>query len=89
MANALSTTDKLVQLRSLPAFRLVEHDDLRSLAERCQERSFRPGERVFTEGELGSSLFIILRGTVAVFQGVGSRMSEIARLAPRARLVLR
>jgi len=82
MANALSTTDKLVQLRSLPAFRLVEHDDLRSLAERCQEKSFRSAERVFTEGELGSSLFIILRGTVAVFQGVGSRMSEIARLGP-------
>jgi CRP-like cAMP-binding protein len=82
MASALSTTDKLVQLRSLPAFRLVELDDLRSLAERCQEKAYKPGERVFTEGELGSSLFIILRGTVGVSQGAGTRMREIARLGP-------
>jgi CRP-like cAMP-binding protein len=82
MASQLSTTDKLVQLRSLPAFRLVELDDLRTLAERCQEKGYRPAERVFTEGELGSSLFIILRGTVAVSQGAGARMTEIARLGP-------
>lgn len=82
MANQLSTTDKLVHLRSLPAFRLVALDDLRALAERCQEKSFRTGERIFTEGELGSSLFIILRGTVGIAQGAGVRMVEVARLGP-------
>lgn len=82
MATALSTTDKLVQLRSLPAFRLVALDDLRSLADRCQEKTFKPGERVFTEGELGASLFIILRGTVGVSQGAGTRARDIANLGP-------
>jgi len=82
MAVALSTTDKLIQLRSLPAFRLVALDDLRALAERCQEKAYRAGDRIFTEGEPGSSLFIILRGTVAISQGTGTRMSEVARLGP-------
>lgn len=82
MASQLSTTDKLVHLRSLPAFRLVALDDLRALAERCQEKAYRSGERIFTEGELGSSLFIILRGTVGIAQGAGSRMTEVARLGP-------
>ena len=82
MASQLSTTDKLVHLRSLPAFRLVAHDDLRALAERCEEKSYRNGERIFTEGELGSSLFIILRGTVAIAQVSGLRLVEVARLGP-------
>jgi CRP/FNR family cyclic AMP-dependent transcriptional regulator len=84
MSAALSTTDKLINLRSLPAFRLVDLEDLRTLAERCQEKAYRMGERVFTEGEFGASLFIILRGTVAISQGAGARMSEVARLGPGA-----
>ncbi len=84
MTHALSTTDKLVHLRSLPAFRLVALEDLRALAERCQEQAFRGGERMFTEGEIGSSLFIIQRGTVLIAQGTGKRMVEIARLGPGA-----
>jgi len=82
MSAALSTTDKLINLRSLPAFRLVDLEHLRTLAERCQEKAYRSGERVFTEGEFGASLFIILRGTVAISQGAGARMSEVARLGP-------
>lgn len=82
MASHLSTTDKLMHLRSLPAFRLVALDDLRALAEACQEKVYRTGERIFTEGELGASLFIILRGTVAIAQGAGARITEVARLGP-------
>ncbi len=82
MTTALSTTDKLFHLRSLPAFRLVALDDLRSLAENCQEKTYRAAERIFTEGEVGSCLFVILRGTVGISQGVGSRSRDVAALGP-------
>ena len=80
MAAALSTTDKLIQLRSLPAFRLVALDDLRALAERCQEKSYRAGDRIFILEHLRE--FRGLGGTVAISQGTGTRMSEVARLGP-------
>ncbi|CAN5720899.1 Crp/Fnr family transcriptional regulator [soil metagenome] len=45
----------------------LDRDSLARLGERAIERSYRKGQRVFHEGDLGDSLFVIVEGLVKVY----------------------
>jgi CRP-like cAMP-binding protein len=75
-------------------FERVAGEDLAPLARVASEETYEPGERIFDEGELGDSLFVIVQGrvnilhngdTVAVL-GPGEAFGEMAVLdaAPRS-----
>jgi CRP-like cAMP-binding protein len=66
-----------------PAF-LTQHelfaglsaDDLQSLSLLLRVEHFKEGERIISEGERGSSLYLIYRGAVDIMKQVGSRTGE-------------
>lgn len=64
-----STLEKILMLKGTPLFAGVAAEDLSSIARLAQERSFAPGERIVTEGELGDQLYLIMSGSVAVTRG--------------------
>jgi CRP-like cAMP-binding protein len=46
------------------------------------QKSYRPGQPIFTEGETPKSIYLITKGTVAIRKMKGNAFVELARLHP-------
>jgi GNAT superfamily N-acetyltransferase len=57
-------------------FRELDVEQARRLASRFEHRLYEPGEEIFTEGEPGDRLLIVLQGEVALTM-CGSELSEV------------
>jgi CRP/FNR family cyclic AMP-dependent transcriptional regulator len=54
-------------LAQIPLFDTLAREDLEALAERMTERQYQPGEVVFSKGDKGSSMYVVLSGAVQIF----------------------
>ncbi len=54
-------------LAQIPLFEGLAEDDLQALAERLEERNFVKGACVFAKGDMGSSMYVVLSGSVEIF----------------------
>ncbi len=54
-------------LSEIPMFEGLSDEDRESLAQRLDEKSYKPGETVFAKGDKGSSMYIVLSGAVQIF----------------------
>lgn len=88
-----SVLEKTVFLKQSSLFEDINARDLFHIAQIMNETAFESDQRIFEEGELGDSMFVIARGRVRIHQGnhgitvlePGDAMGEIAMLdhAPR------
>ncbi|HEY0096343.1 MAG TPA: cyclic nucleotide-binding domain-containing protein [Archangium sp.] len=58
--------EKLAIISSSPLFEMLSSTELAHLADLAEQRRYTAGEPVFEEGELGDSLYVIVRGEVEV-----------------------
>jgi small-conductance mechanosensitive channel/CRP-like cAMP-binding protein len=73
----------LQALKRMPIWSSLTEDELRVLARRLKRLWFAPGESIVREGEAGSSMFVILRGTADVrLTGALNESQQIATLGP-------
>src|SRR4051812_45928968 len=87
------TLEKVIVLKSVDIFRQVPEAHLVALAKTVVVREAHPGEIIIRHGELGTSMFIIVDGSVRVHRGdkeiaqLGSRevFGELAALDPEPR----
>ncbi|MCB9601579.1 MAG: cyclic nucleotide-binding domain-containing protein [Sandaracinus sp.] len=61
--------ERLRFLRSVPLFRELTSDDVLQLAERVEQVERRQGELVFTKGDPGEDLYLVVRGRVSIVDG--------------------
>jgi CRP/FNR family cyclic AMP-dependent transcriptional regulator len=54
-------------LAQIPLFEGLSDEDREALAQRLSEKTFKPEETVFTKGDSGSSMYIVLTGAVQIF----------------------
>jgi uncharacterized membrane protein len=54
-------------LAQIPLFDTLAAEDLEALAGRMTERKFSAGQRVFDQGDKGSSMYVVLSGAVQIF----------------------
>src|SRR5580704_5093516 len=54
-------------IAQIPMFEGLSDADREALAARLQERSYRPGQKVFAKDEKGTSMFVVLSGAVQIF----------------------
>ena len=54
-------------LTQIPAFQGLAEEDCEALAKRLTEKSVKAGEIVFTQGDAGSSMYIVRSGTVQIY----------------------
>jgi ATP/ADP translocase/HEAT repeat protein len=73
-----STVEKVLFLKSAPVFTRVSGEDLAPLARVAEVETYGPGARIFSEGELGEALYVIVRGRVTIRRGD----TTIATLGP-------
>lgn len=72
-------------LRKVAIFKDLDDGELERVAEVCRTAEFASGERIFTEGEAGNRLFLILEGEVRISRDVpGSGEEALAVLKPGA-----
>ena len=75
---ALLTIEKVLALKSVGLFELIAEEDLIEIAYIADEVHAAASERIMSEGEIGTSMYAIVQGSVRVHRGA----SEIARLGP-------
>lgn len=88
-----STVEKLLALRAAPVFAKLRGEDLAVLARVAEIESFEPGQTVFTEGEMGDALYVVVRGAVEIRRegrklatlGKGEAFGEMAVLDAQPR----
>jgi uncharacterized membrane protein len=64
-------------LAQIPLFEGLSDEDREGLAQRLTERTFAPGEAVFKMGDKGSSMYVVLSGSVQIYlpgEGSGERV---------------
>ena len=66
----LGTVERVLFLREVPIFRLLEPEDLEQIADLAGERLHLAGDYVCREGELGDELFVLVEGEVEVSKQV-------------------
>ncbi|MFN8455664.1 MAG: HEAT repeat domain-containing protein [Anaerolineae bacterium] len=75
----LSTVEKIIFLKEVPFFQSMTVDQLKVLANVCEEELFEEDARIFNEGDAGGALFVVVSGKVAIEQE--KRKGSFARLA--------
>lgn len=90
----ISTVEKLLALRTAPVFANVRSEDLAPIARVAEVEEHPTGATIFTEGEPGDALYVVVRGEVDVRHGneklarlgTGEAFGEMAVLdtAPRS-----
>ena len=62
----------------------MQDDDIRAIVNYCHEGSFEPNQVVFHENDHADRVFIILSGTVEVWQAYGSPDADILAVLEQA-----
>lgn len=75
----LSAVEKIIFLKEVPFFQNMTVDQLRILANVCEEKFFDADTRIYNEGDPGGVLYIIVSGRVGIEQE--KYKSSFARLA--------
>jgi len=59
--------DRIGQLRRIPVFSALSDEDIRHVAGLAKERSHRPGSTIYRQGQLDTSLYMVLSGRLKVW----------------------
>ena len=62
----LSTVEKVLFLKSIVLFSQLPGEDLTQVAQVSVEEAHEPGDEIFSEGEAGDALYLVLDGKVRV-----------------------
>jgi HEAT repeat protein len=77
--NLLSTIERVIFLKEVPFFQGMTVDQLKVLATVCEEEFFEGDTRIFSEGDPGGALYVVVSGRVGIDQE--KRKGSFARLA--------
>jgi hypothetical protein len=66
----LGVVDRVLFLREVPLFRLLEPEDLERIAAVAVERIYHEGEFICREGDPGEELFVLVEGSVEVKKNI-------------------
>ena len=75
----LAPIERILFLREVPFFESMTVEQLKILAEACEEEFFAADARIFSEGDPGGVLYVVVSGRVALEQE--KRKGSFARLS--------
>ena len=77
----LSIVDKIIFLKEVSFFQGMTIEQLKVLANACEETFFAEDTAIFTSGEPGGVLYVVVNGRVAIEQESGPRRGSTVRLS--------
>ena len=75
----ITTVEKVLFLKSIDLFRALPSEELAQIAEIAEEVPYGAGDPVFTEGDIGDALYLVVEGAVKVHRGD----KQLAKLSVR------
>jgi len=72
--------NKLGLLNNIPLFSLVDSHHLQLLAESCDFVNVVKGERLFSEGDVGDALYIVIEGTAGIYASVEKSEKKVGEI---------
>lgn len=78
----MSIAEEVECLRRIPLFANIETSKLKLLAFTSERVTFKAGDMVFQQDEMGTSAYIILEGTAEVLVNAGGGSLRVALLGP-------
>lgn len=81
--HVLLTMEKILFLKTVHIFAGMTGEELHALAEIVEEVEVKGGETIFSEGEPGEEMYIIVNGSVQVLHGEGAAQTLLATLGER------
>jgi HEAT repeat protein len=78
-ARVLSAVEKIIFLKEVPFFEGMTIDQLRMLADVCEEEFYAEDARIFNEGDPGGALYVVVSGRVGIESE--KRKGSFARIA--------
>jgi CRP/FNR family cyclic AMP-dependent transcriptional regulator len=76
----LSTIERIIFLKGVPFFQSMTVDQLRVLADICEEELYADDTKIFDQGDPGGALYVVVSGRVAI-ERAGQRKGSFVRLA--------
>ncbi len=76
--------EKLAVITASPLFEMLSGGELARLSELARQRHYAAGDLIFEEGELGDSLFVIVRGEAEVLRREADTQRLLTVLGPPA-----
>lgn len=77
---------KVADLKTVPFFQELSEDELKKLVQVMEEKSFRKGEILFNEGEVGKALYLLVEGEVEVVKTMKGWYKETLAIFKKGRL---
>jgi ABC-type bacteriocin/lantibiotic exporter with double-glycine peptidase domain len=97
-ASSVDENEKISLCKSIPLFRFLDDPQLHLLASNCDALNIAKGDRLFSQGETGDALYIVVDGTASILIsdgeiekqvkicGVNEVIGELALLSNEPRL---
>lgn len=77
---------KVADLKAVPFFQELSEDELKKLTQVMEEKSFKKGEILFNEGEVGKALYLLVEGEVEVVKTMKGWYKETLAIFKKGRL---
>jgi len=77
---------KVADLKAVPFFRELSEEELKKLARVMEERTYKNGEIIFNEGEIGKALYVLVEGEVEVVKTMKGSYKETLAIFKKGRL---
>ena len=80
----MTLNDEVELLRTIPLFANIEPSKLKLLAFTSERLTFRKGQNLCTQGEMGDAAFIIIEGDAEVLVETGGKSTSVAKVGKHA-----
>ena len=77
---------KVADLKAVPFFKELSDDELKKLVKVMEERTFKNGEVIFSEGEEGKALYVLAEGEVEIIKTMKGWYKETLVVFKKGRL---
>jgi CRP-like cAMP-binding protein len=79
----LSPMERVIHLKKIPLFSELQVRELTAIGSIAEEKTFPAGSKIIQEGDVGDSLYLVLKGMVSVVKGLGSPDElQLAEIGP-------
>jgi len=74
----LSTDEKISFLKNVSSLKCLTVDQFETLAEKCEVQTYSTGEKIFSQGDEGGGLYIIVDGRVTLEREIRDQTDTIS-----------
>ena len=74
----LSIAERIQFLREIESFKSLTAEQIETLADFCEAKTFASGSHIFRQGDMGESLFIVVDGKVGIEREVMDKNDTVA-----------